>query len=206
MALPETRDSATTPAFAATQAAPSTRVDEILDVAERFVRTQGYNAFSFRSVAAEVGIKSASVHHHFPTKADLGAAVTRRYAERIFETLGDPSDPAVAPDVLLKSFVAIFRNSLVREKQMCLCGMLGAEIASLPPPVAAEVKIYFERCAAWLGKILSRSRAGENAGDRLVPKQRALTIVATLEGALLTARALDSVEVFDRIAEGITLT
>ncbi|WP_254065657.1 TetR family transcriptional regulator [Acidisoma sp. L85] len=34
---------------------------------------------NFRDLAAQVGIKAASIYHHFPSKADLGAAVARRY-------------------------------------------------------------------------------------------------------------------------------
>ena len=58
------------------------RRSAILDVAERRIRAHGYNGFSFREIADEIGIKSASVHYHFPTKADLAAAVAKRYRER----------------------------------------------------------------------------------------------------------------------------
>lgn len=42
------------------------------------MRNGGYGGFSFRDLAAEIGIKSASVHNHFPTKAAMAAAVARR--------------------------------------------------------------------------------------------------------------------------------
>ncbi|MEM6465574.1 MAG: helix-turn-helix domain-containing protein, partial [Pseudomonadota bacterium] len=63
------------------------RRDAILDVTERLIRAHGYSGFSFRDVATEVGIKSASVHYHFPTKPDLAAAVARRYRERFAKAL-----------------------------------------------------------------------------------------------------------------------
>jgi AcrR family transcriptional regulator len=47
----------------------------------------GYDGFSFRELAADVGVKSASVHHHFPTKAILGAGVARRYTDRFTEAV-----------------------------------------------------------------------------------------------------------------------
>ena len=64
--------------------------DAILDIAEAMIRNAGFNAFSTRDVANAVGIKSASVHYHFPTKADMGVAVTERYTSRFLEQLGDP--------------------------------------------------------------------------------------------------------------------
>ena len=69
--------------------ATSTKREEILDVAEAMIRTRGYNAFSTRDVADAVGIKAASVHYYFPTKADIGAAVTERYTARFINELGD---------------------------------------------------------------------------------------------------------------------
>src|SRR3984893_12936943 len=52
----------------------------IMDAAERRMRKGGFAGFSFREIAADVGIKSSSVHYHFPTKEDLAAAVIRRWA------------------------------------------------------------------------------------------------------------------------------
>jgi TetR/AcrR family transcriptional repressor of nem operon len=60
----------------------SEKASEIMDAAERRIRTSGYNGFSFRQIAADVGVKSSSVHHHFPTKPALAAAVARRYTDR----------------------------------------------------------------------------------------------------------------------------
>lgn len=49
--------------------------------AKRTAQARGYGGLNFRDLAAEVGIKAASIYHHFPSKADLGAAVARRYWE-----------------------------------------------------------------------------------------------------------------------------
>ena len=54
----------------------------LMDLAEAHIRNAGYGGFSFRDLAAESGIKSASAHHHFPTKATMAAAVARRYGDR----------------------------------------------------------------------------------------------------------------------------
>ena len=178
------------------------KADEILDAAEGFARTRGYNGFSFRDVAAEVGIKSASVHYHYPTKADLGAAVAARYTNRFIEKLGDPADPAQSPEALLARHAAAFRHSLADDNQMCLCGMLGAEIASLPTAVAVEAKAFFERNIDWLQAVLGRTTSEEYRDDAAT-KRRALTILAALEGAILLARTLGRIEVFDQVAEEI---
>ena len=103
---------------------------KIMDAAEGYMRTRGYNAFSFRDIAADIGIKTASIHYHFPSKADLGAAVTERYTERFLEHLGPPE--AYNHTKQITRYIAAFRSSYSAGDQMCLCGMLGAEVSSLP--------------------------------------------------------------------------
>lgn len=177
-----------------------TKASDILDAAERFARTLGYNGFSFRDVASEVGIKSASVHYHFPTKADLGAAVAVRYADRFFQALGNPEDPDISPDALLARYRGLYRHALVTDQQMCLCGMLGAEVASLPPEVASEVMKFFERNLDWLARVVVR--LGDNTARDA--ERHAMKVLAALEGALMLARTLGRNDIFDQVAEDIT--
>ena len=59
---------------------------EILKVAEQFLRTRGYNGFSFGDVAEAVGTTRANVHYYYPTKEDLGRALveaTRTQVEKV---------------------------------------------------------------------------------------------------------------------------
>ena len=185
-------------------ASTGTKADHILETAESLARSGGYHGFSFRDIAAEVGIKSASVHYHFPTKADLGAAVARRYTERFLEALGDPADPKTAPRRLLARYAAAFRESLVADRQMCLCGVFGAEIAVLPASVVAEVQGFFERNVAWLQVVLARD-ASREVVDEAESRRRALTILAALEGAMIVARTLGRVEIFDDVVAATIL-
>lgn len=157
--------------------------DDITDAAERRIREAGYNGFSFRDLAAEVGIKSASVHHHFPTKAALATAVARRYVDRFEAAVG-----AEAGSVL--AWRAAFRRALHEDGRMCLCGVLGAEAGGLPPEVAAEARRFFERGAASLAR--ASGLPAETA------RNSALHALATLEGAMLLARTLGDLAAFDQ--------
>jgi len=170
----------------------------ILDVAEAMIRVQGFNGFSFREIAKDVGVKSSTVHYYYPTKADLGVAVTRRYTERFLATLGDPTDAPGDADAVLEAFRRPFHNALSGKRRMCLCGMLGAEIGDLPPEVAAETARFFERITAWLVAALSRTSWGERTTAETI-RRIALRTLATLEGALILAHALDDATLFDAI-------
>jgi len=77
----------------------------------------------------DVGIKSASVHYHFPTKTELGSAVVARYQERLLAMLGRRmiTKSRAKIDVMR----TIFLGALKRGEGMCLCGILATEAHSL---------------------------------------------------------------------------
>lgn len=178
------------------------KADEILDVAQALVQQNGYHGFSFRDVARVVGIKSASVHYHFPTKELLGAALTRRYTDRVVAHLGASSDPNADPDLLLGRFVGVFRSVLEDDGLMCLCGMLGAETRTLPAGVASESRRFFILTVKWVSEVLQRRDTSLSADQA---ETRALRTIATLEGAMVISRALDDLSVFDRISASLDL-
>ncbi|WP_020593857.1 TetR/AcrR family transcriptional regulator [Kiloniella laminariae] len=172
---------------------------KIMDAAEGYIRTRGYNAFSFRDIAADVGIKTASIHYHFPTKGDLGAAVAKRYTDRFMAHLG-PAD-AHSPHQQLERYVQAFRSSLADEDKMCLCGMLGAEISSLPENVVLVSREFFSKNLSWLTAVFLRNET--KSGTITDPETRALKTLALLEGGLVLARNLEGLSTFDQLTAGV---
>ena len=176
--------------------------DAILDATERFVRRDGYNGFSIDDIATAVGTDSAGVLAHFVSKAELGAALARRYTDSFLATVGEAADPSLAPATLLSRYVDAYRHALVEDGQMCLCGILGAEVSSLPLVVADEAKQFFQRNVDWLETVLGRT-ADPDLADPGKRRQRALSILSALEGAMIIARTLDQTDVLDEVAEQI---
>jgi len=168
------------------------RPEQLLEIAEKMARERGYHAFSFRDLATAAGIKSASVHYHFPTKDALGARLTARYTDAFLGALPDPDDPSLAPAALFAAYVGAFRAPLVDEGLMCLCGLFAAETDGLPQEVADEVRGFIARNEAWLARALRRIGLD---GDALT--DRASLILSALEGAMLMAHASGSVDRFD---------
>jgi len=180
------------------KSAPSTveTTQKIIAAAERRMRCGGIHGFSFREIADDVGIKSASVHHHFPTKEDLAVAVVRAYTDKEIDVLGDPGDPATKPEQLLASYIGIFRNALVDEQSMCLCGLLASESSSLPARVRSEVQRFFKRNLEWAETVIARLDPSLGAAE---VKSKALMLTATLEGALLGSHCQGDVVMFDKV-------
>ena len=174
--------------------------ERIKDIAEKHIRSRGYNDFSFREIAAEIGIKSASVHYHFRTKGDLGAAVARRYTERFMQHLQQAEEEGRSVVQLLEEYIALFRRSLVDEKRVCLCGMLGAEVDSLPDEVVEETRRFFEENLKWLQGIVSR-QAGVDEASAV---SQARHLLAALEGGMIVARTLQDISIFESVAHTVS--
>lgn len=159
-----------------------TRTNEILDVAESRIRRGGFDAVSFRDIADAVGIKSASVHYHFPHKADLGRAVVARYKDRFIEGLGDADDPKDTVRDRLSRLTGAYRAALKDDGSVCLCAVLGGVSRDLPEEVSQEVARYFEKLLTWT-KI---AMADLPSGQGLPPAQ----VISMLQGAMVMAVAL----------------
>jgi TetR/AcrR family transcriptional repressor of nem operon len=157
----------------------------------------GYNGLNFRDIAAEVGIKAPSLYHHFPTKADLGAAVAKRYSEDIAADLQRIADESPDPRSALHRYPEIFRKSLSSDNRMCLCSFMAAEYDDLPETVKKEVQVFADVNVAWLSKLLA---AGQVVGAE-ESAARARAIYAAVAGAQLFARGRSDISLFDTMID-----
>ena len=173
---------------------PLTMKEKILDAAERRVRAAGYSEMSFRDLAHDVGIKSASVHYHFPTKPELGEALVARYA-RNFKTGLDAIDTGDL-GTALESFVSLYASALVVDEAICLCAIMGAEANGLPERVNRETRAFFAMNTAWL-EDLFRIHLGDPRPET------AELVVAALEGAMILASVSKDRGAFERVAVAV---
>lgn len=170
--------------------------ESILDAARRTAQSHGYGGLNLRDIAAEAGIKAASIYHHFPGKAELGAAVARRYWETTATNLEELSASIRDPAQALQAYPRLFRRALEEDNRMCLCSFMAAEYDDLPDVVKTEVQAFADVNVAWLARMLS---AACGAGSDWEGRARA--IFAAVAGAQLVARSRASLSLFDTLVE-----
>lgn len=170
-----------------TRPKPPRTLSRALDVAERLVQTRGYNGFSYANVAAELGITSASLHYHFPAKADLGRALVERYTQA-FEAALEAIDAKAAAGQRLRAYVRLYADVLAKER-MCMCGMLAAEYSTLPAAMQSAVRAFFDANERWLSGELKAGRDAGTLDFQGTARQAARIWTSTLEGAMLLARS-----------------
>ena len=165
----------------------------ILSAATLTAQAHGYAGLNFRDLADEVGIKSASIHYYFPSKADLGAAVARRYREDAAAALDALSDETSDPIASLRSYPEMFRTALQNDNRMCLGSFMAAEYDDLPDAVTKEVQAFADVGVAWIARQLSA--ASLTSAEK--SEQRARAIFAALAGAQLLARSRSDISFYD---------
>ena len=170
--------------------------EAILAAARRVAQAHGYVGLNFRDIGAEVGIKAASIYHHFSSKADLGAAVAKRYWEDTAANLEAVSAATGDPIKALDAYPGLFRRSLEAENRMCLSGFMSAEYDDLPDGVKAEVQAFADVNVAWLTRMLSATSV-----PAIECEAKARAIFAAVAGAQLMARSRADLNLFDALID-----
>jgi len=175
---------------------PSTS-DKILDIAQSLVVRGGYNGFSYADISDAIGIRKASIHHHFATKNELVAVLVDRYARHASEGLRALDDRFRNPRDRLKAYLNYWEGCIKdASAPICVCAMLAGEMAMLPDDISSRVRKHFERLAQWLTAVL---KAGVDQGLFLLPRkpgEEAQLLMAAVHGAMLSARAMDDPKLF----------
>ena len=171
--------------------------DKILAAATRIAQAHGYGGLNIRNLAADVGIKAASIYHHFPSKADLAAAVAKRYWQDSAAVLEGLWTESSDPLHCLREYPNTFRKSLESDNRMCLCSFMAAEFDDLPEAVKKEVQTFADVNVAWLSRVLSAAAVVSSEES----ERRARAIFAAVAGAQLIARSRSDISLFDALIE-----
>ena len=169
----------------------------IMSAARLTVQARGYSGLSFRELAKEVGIKSASIHHYFPTKGELGGALAERYTSDFAALLDGFLAESLDAETCMRKYTEVFRNTLLNENRMCLGGIMAAEYTDLPVEVRAEVVKFSEANVRWLAQVLSREKASGVPSKAI--QDRALAIFAAIQGAQLVSRSRNDISAYDKM-------
>jgi len=182
-----------------TSPAGSTR-EQLVSHAQTLIRQRGYNGFSYRDLAEHVGVKTASIHYHFPQKEDLLLEAVTDYTARVTQVMQGIDETLPAQERLAR-YTELFAGS--PSDQICMCGMLAADFASVPDRVRVALQAFFRMHENWLAKVIAEgARDGtlKSCGD---PQAEARSLFAAFQGALLASRLFQSTErvrdVFDAI-------
>ena len=161
--------------------------EQLVSYAQTLIMLRGYNGFSYRDLAELVGVKTSSIHYYFPTKDDLILEAVNTYSSGTLAEMYaiDSSMPA---DARLDRYTRLFGKVLGDGNQICLCGMLASDIASLPESVRQAIQSFFRSNETWLAKLLAEGRRQGVFIDGVPADAAGRTLYAAFQGSALSSR------------------
>lgn len=178
----------------------SSTADDIMTCARTLIVAGGYSGFSYADIANVVGIRKPSIHHHFPTKAGLVRAVVIRYRQQTRAGLDHIETQNPDPVAQLQAYTAYWEACIANASvPFCVCALLAAELPVLPAEIAAEVRAYFRMLSAWIASVIERGAKADRIRIVHPPHVEGEAFMATVHGAMLSARAYGDPQVFSLI-------
>lgn len=169
----------------------------IVEAGRQLIMRRGYSGFSYADVADAIDIRKASIHHHFPTKADLAIAVVRQSRETFDADMASLQASGADALTQLRAYLGHWERCIADDSvPFCVAGMLGAEMPALPEEVAQEVRAHFDNLATWLEHVLESGVRGKRFKLSASVQTEARKLVSLVYGAMLAARAYGDAALF----------
>jgi len=162
----------------------------ILDLAESMLQDKGFNGFSYAHIAAELNVKNAAIHYHFPSKEELGCAVIQRYRDRFQLWIKNARIKDLPPKEKLDWFFGIYTNMRADKGKVCLAGSLETEFNAIPDSLREQTQSLTRELLTWLQATLNEGREAGVFNFNGEPAGKAALILSSLQGGLQMARAL----------------
>lgn len=165
------------------------RKEQILEIATELLQTRGYSAFSYQDLSDRLGITKASIHHHFPSKADLGQAVAQRYFTAVTSALAKAKDESDDPWEQLDGYMGQILSLIETRDRICASGAVHSEFNVVPESMSDEMCRLAKHVIAWVADVLE---SGRRAGVMEFPgkaEAQAGLVFAASQGAMQFGRA-----------------
>jgi TetR/AcrR family transcriptional regulator, transcriptional repressor for nem operon len=161
--------------------------EQILDHAITLIMLRGYNGFSYRDLSSLVGVKTSSIHYYFPSKDDLVLEAVNAYSNEVLNAI-HAMNAMLPADAKLSKYTKLFGKTLGDGDQICLCGMLAADIESLPDNIRRAVQAFFKANESWLTKVLEQGMQERTLAVNGKPEAAARALFAAYQGSVLASR------------------
>lgn len=176
--------------------------EEIISCARSLIVAGGYNGFSYADISKVVGVRNATIHHHFPTKANLVRTLVVNYRWEVQLGMAELERNVPEPVEQLRAYIQYWESCIADgSSPFCVCALLATQLPVLPEEVAHEVSAHFRTLSDWLSQVLERGAANGSIQLTASAKDEAEVFMATVHGAMLSARAYQDAKIFGVITQ-----
>ena len=175
---------------------PDTRA-KILFAAYKEIHSQGFQAASLSNILARTGVTKGALYHHFPNKTELGYAVVdeviaRHIHQSFIQPLQDFDNP-------IDGFIELIRNSgnafsITDINLGCPLTNLAQEMAPIDEGFRIRLSNIYEKWHQSIAEVMTEAKNSGKLIDEVEPYTLAVTIAATMEGALNVAKVAQNLD------------
>jgi AcrR family transcriptional regulator len=170
--------------------------ERIIELADRLIKTRGFNAFSYKDISDPLEIKNAAIHYYFPSKADLGIAVIN---QEIGKLATNKLYWATFPENEQLQFLFDMFYQKSKQGYVCLMGSLSPDYETLPVSMQEKVQQMSNDVLEWATLCLENGRKKQLFHFKGKASDRALLVISNLLSSLLLSRVMGK-EVFERMS------
>lgn len=173
---------------------------KILDIAEDLIQRVGLNAMSYKDISEAVGIRKASIHHHFPKKEHLVDALLQRCSISYgckYQVIVDEDDLAPAK---LRKLALVFEEGL-RSKKLCLVGSISTNTNTLEEHSCHILQSTIENTVSIFSAVFEQGRVERTLSFNGEKEDAGFTFFSFLVGAQTLARSRGGINIFNQATE-----
>ena len=166
--------------------------DRIVESSAELFRRQGYTGTGVKQIVAEASAPFGSLYHFFPGgKVQLGEEVIRHSGALYGQLIEAFFPPGCEPESATRAFFAGAAQTLLETDyaDACPIATVALEVSSTSEPMREACAEVFNE---WIDA--TSTRLGAAGVPRRRARALALTLLCSLEGAFVLARALRSTE------------
>lgn len=170
--------------------------ERITETAARLFRERGFDGIGVAELMKVVGLTHGGFYGHFSSKEDLMAQACEHALKRSLDALQHAAEHG--GENALSAVASTYLSATHRDQPAdgCMLAALGAEAARHDSPVRG----VFTQGVRSVVDALTQLLPGDSTGRK---RERALTIYASMVGAIVLARAVDDAELSEEMLKSV---
>ena len=173
---------------------------KILDVAEDLIQSVGVNAMSYKHISDAVGIRKASIHHHFPKKDDLVNELLNRCQESYGDRYTRIAESDVSAPEKLRGLAGVFEDGLI-QKKLCMVGSVSTDKNTLQDSSCEILEKTIRNTVEIFSKVFKQGREEKSLTFIGTDADAAYAFFSFLTGTQIVARAQGGAELFSKATD-----
>lgn len=173
---------------------------KILDAAQDLIQRVGVNAMSYKHISDTVGIRKASIHHHFPKKENLVDELLKRCQLSYGAYYNDIVKGSDSAPEKLRKLATVFANGLSNQK-LCLVGSISTDSSTLQEHSCRILEQSIRNTVTIFATVFIQGKKECSLSFTETPEDAAFAFFSFLVGTQIVARSCGGTEFFHKAAQ-----